>query len=347
MSAQQPHSSKSPKSTNSIQQVTPVKASTAKTPVVVRRAMEGNAAVTKVPFNSLNELSKASPKSAIAAQKSTADLQTEATHPSSGGPPKTLSKTRSGAHPLNVSTAQKPKNDASLASHPSTATEPAALPPKGRQPAITPAANLEHLGRIIDSVVAGLDDYSASQYTPNDYVIEPPRASVTELSFRDFEKLEVAMKHEKERRSSKRPPPPSVDVDEAGDSSPDDIFSQNQEEPARRKKKSKVGRSSDFEEEFPSVAAVKTEASTIEWAFEVPKGTPQAEFSAEMNHNAHTIYLNSWDSWGNNHQCHPDCLTARTHRTTAAGLPTANGSPKNFSGLNILDSAEKLPAQAL
>ncbi|KAL7065318.1 hypothetical protein AAHC03_05650 [Spirometra sp. Aus1] len=109
---------------------------------------------------------------------------------------------------------------------------------------------------IIDSVVAGLDDYSASLYTTNDYVIEPPRASVTEVTVREFGEFEAAMKRDKIRRSSKRPPPP-VDVDEDGDASPADLFSQNQEvsgESLRRKKKSKIRRSSNFEEEFPSVA---------------------------------------------------------------------------------------------
>uniref|UniRef100_A0A183TJ57 Uncharacterized protein n=1 Tax=Schistocephalus solidus TaxID=70667 RepID=A0A183TJ57_SCHSO len=176
----------------------------------------------------------------------------EQTSSPSKGPPKTPSKTRSVAHPLNVATSQTPKkNDASLASRPSTAADCATLPLKAKPTAVTPKANLEHLGMIIDSVVAGLDDYSASLYTPNDYVIEPPRASVNEVTVREFGEFEAALRQEKNRRSSKRLPPP-VDVDETGDASPTDLFSQSQEvsgEPIRRKKKSKALSETRFSEQ--------------------------------------------------------------------------------------------------
>ncbi|BHF66149.1 hypothetical protein SprV_0200916300 [Sparganum proliferum] len=269
VSPQHSQSSKSQKLANSIQKgensspnVISPKASTARTPVVVRppgrsSSIVVNSVGTKVPSDSFNESSRASPKPVPAVQKSTPVSQTKPTSSSSSGPPKTPSKARSVAHPPSAAATQTPKkNDASAAGRPSTSADIATLPPKGKQTASTPSSYLEHLRMIIDSVVAGLDDYSASLYTTNDYVIEPPRASVTEVTVREFGEFEAAMKREKSRRSSKRPSPP-VDVDEDGDASPADLFSQSQEvsgESMRRKKKSKTRRSSNFGEEFSSVA---------------------------------------------------------------------------------------------
>nr|VZI23527.1 unnamed protein product [Spirometra erinaceieuropaei] len=95
------------------------KASTARTPVAVRPPGRSSSIVvnsigTKVPSDSFNESSRASPKSVTAVQKSTLVPQPKPASSSSSDPPKTPSKARSVASPPSAAAVQTPKkNDAS------------------------------------------------------------------------------------------------------------------------------------------------------------------------------------------------------------------------------------------
>lgn len=103
---------------------------------------------------------------------------------------------------------------------PETIIQKSATPATKTREISSPRA-LTHFAQIIESVVSGMDDYSASRYGSHDFAIEPPRRIGTEVTEHEFEDFRYALEHAesaiietpKSKKRKRQSIEPSVDID--------------------------------------------------------------------------------------------------------------------------------------